>query len=85
MIKLILNDDEIKVGSEIVFITRFQEFIHDGTYYPSVDTLDKIATVHYIEKSNSSYKCTFDDVSFLPTEIQSVPYWYLIKPYVELY
>ncbi len=85
MIKLTLNDDEIKVGSKIVFIKRMQEFCHRGTSYPDLDTLDIVATVHDIVESDSYYKCTFNDVSFLPQEIQSIPYWYLPKGSLEKY
>lgn len=89
MIKLTINgdDDKIKVGSKIVFKKGFQDFGHDGDTYNDVDCNNAVATVHVIDNdyNSTTYKCTFDDVSFLPSEIQSVPYWYLIKPYMELY
>ena len=83
MIKLSLDDDKIRVGSKIGFIFRIQAFSHDGIDYGNIDTLNAIATVHGIEELNETYKCKFDDISFFPTKLQSVAYWYLPQAWVE--
>lgn len=85
MIKLTLNDDKIKVGSKVIFITRYQGFSHNGKNYTNLDTLGKLATVIEISKMYQNYRVEFGDVSFFPPELQSVKFWYIPEMLLEKY
>ena len=81
MIKFNINDKaKIKVGSKVVYISRYQSF--DGN--KNIDTSNVVATVQ-LSTVLGGYRITFADVSFLPQKLQQYPYWFVNPSLVELY
>lgn len=78
MINLTL-DEQIKVGSRVVYITLIQTFYDDSNSkkYKDIDVSKAVGTVLEISNRFHSYRVEFDDVSFLPPELQYNKKWYV--------
>ena len=73
MINITLDDDEIKVGDKVVYISNNIKFNNVCGKTHNVNVSKAIGTV--IDIIGSKLSVEFDDVSFLPKEIQSIKFW----------
>ena len=84
MLKFDLNNNEIKVGSKVVYITPTHPFT------------DSIGNIHVVDVSKAigivlaasvfhKWKVEFIDTAFLPQELQHQPIWYIPDIVLELY
>lgn len=86
MINLTL-DEKIKVGSKVVYISPTQTYHDDNNSkkYQDIDVTKVVGTVIEICKMFNSYRVEFDDVSFLPPELQYIKMWYVKQHAMEAF
>ena len=78
MINLTL-DEKIKIGSKVVYIPTTQKFYDDNNNkrYTGIDVTKAVGIVIEICPMFNTYRVEFDDVSFLPPELQYINKWYV--------
>lgn len=86
MINLTL-DKKIKIGSRVVYISPTQTFTdnkNDDKRYTDIDVSKAVGTVLEIcNMFQKNYRVEFDDVLFLPQELQYIKKWYVKQHAVE--
>lgn len=83
MINITLDDDDIKVGDKVVYIHNTHIFIDTCGKNYHVNVSKAIGTV--IKISGTTLSVEFDDVSFLPKELQSISFWLVADLIMEKY
>ncbi len=86
MINLTL-DKKIKIGSKVVYIPFTSTFSDDTNVkkYRDIDVTKAVGIVIEINNLVGNYRVEFDDVLFLPPELQHNKKWYVMQHAMELY
>ncbi len=83
MINITLDDDDIKVGDKVVYIHNNINFVDTNGKTHHVNVSKAIGTV--IKIVGTTLSVEFDDVSFLPKELQSISFWCVADIMMEKY
>ena len=83
MINITLNDDDIRVGDKVVYISDNIKFNDVCGKTHHVNVSKAIGTV--IDIIGTKLSVEFDDISFLPKELQSIKFWFVADIMMEKY
>lgn len=83
MINITLDGDDIRIGDKVVYIHNNIKFLDNSCNTHAVNVSKAIGTVKDIIGTKLSVE--FDDVSFLPKELQSIRVWFVADIMMEKY